>query len=61
MIDKPTHHIDEDGAVYAAEIVLPERNKHDTKHQVDLVRPSVNDDGRSSSAHVPPRHYLTAN
>ena len=50
MTDKPTHHIDEDGAIYAAEIVPPERNKHGAKYHVDLVRPSVDDYGLGQAA-----------
>ena len=43
MTDKPVRHIDEDGAIYAAEILPPE---HDgTKYHVDLVRTSVDDTG----------------
>jgi hypothetical protein len=45
MTDKPVRHIDEDGAIYAAEIVPPERDTYGAKYHVDLVRASVDDYG----------------
>lgn len=41
MTDKPIQHIDEDGSIYAAEIVPPEGNEYGAKYHVDLVRTSV--------------------
>ena len=45
MTDKPIRHIDEDGSIYAAEIVPPEGNEYGAKYHVDLVRASVDDYG----------------
>ena len=45
MVDKPIRHIDEDGSIYAAEIVPPEGNEYGAKYHVDLVRTSVSDYG----------------
>ncbi|GAB4523795.1 MAG: hypothetical protein OHK0046_37850 [Anaerolineae bacterium] len=45
MTDKPVRHIDEDGAIYAAEIVPPERDTYGAKYHVDLVRATVDDYG----------------
>ena len=45
MTDKPIRHIDEDGSIYAAEIVPPEGNEYGAKYHVDLVRTSVDDYG----------------
>ena len=45
MNDKPIQHIDEDGSIYAAEIVPPEGNEYGAKYHVDLVRTSVDDYG----------------
>lgn len=42
---KPIRHIDEDGSIYAAEIVPPERDEYGAKYHVDLVRTSVDDYG----------------
>jgi len=45
MVDKPIRHIDEDGSIYVAEIVPPERDTYGAKYHVDLVRASVDDYG----------------
>lgn len=45
MSDKPIRHIDEDGTIYAAEIVPPEGDDYGAKYHVDLVRTSVDDYG----------------
>lgn len=45
MVDNPTRHIDEDGSIYAAEIVPPEGDTYGAKYHVDLVRASVDDYG----------------
>lgn len=45
MTDKPIQHIDDDGSIYAAEIVPPEVNEYGAKYHVDLVRASVDDYG----------------
>lgn len=45
MTDKPIRHIDEDGSIYAAEIVPPEGNEYGAKYHVDLVRASADDYG----------------
>ncbi|TVR18441.1 MAG: hypothetical protein EA396_15100, partial [Anaerolineaceae bacterium] len=43
MTDRPIQHTDEDGSIYAAELVPPEAD--DAKYRVDLVRASTDDDG----------------
>lgn len=45
MSDKPIRHIDEEGSIYAAEIVPPEGDDYGAKYHVDLVRTSVDDYG----------------
>ncbi|MEQ8676549.1 MAG: hypothetical protein RIC84_25260 [Aggregatilineales bacterium] len=45
MSDKPIRHIDEEGSIYAAEIVPPEGDEYGAKYHVDLVRTSVDDYG----------------
>lgn len=42
---EPIRHIDEDGSIYAAEIVPPEKDSYGAKYHVDLVRASVDDTG----------------
>lgn len=45
MTDNPIRHIDDDGSIYAAEIVPPEGDGYGAKYHVDLVRTSVDDYG----------------
>ena len=45
MSDKPTRVIDEDGSIYAAEIVPPEGDTYGAQYHVDLVRASVDEYG----------------
>ena len=45
MSDKPIRHIDEEGSIYAAEIVPPEGDDYGAKYHVDLVRTSVDNYG----------------
>ncbi len=45
MTDNPIRHIDEDGSIYAAEIVPPEGDEYGAKYHVDMVRTSVDDYG----------------
>jgi ketosteroid isomerase-like protein len=45
MNDNLIRHIDDDGSIYAAEIVPPEGDGYGAKYHVDLVRTSVDDYG----------------